>query len=219
MDWLDGQRLEEALAALLFDGQARAAFREGRADARLASLDPSELEEAAASVRRMVLERTHRGTGGLTAWFPQTLAAWRTIHPDDQQIDALLEEFCASTACAAWRELPGEARGISLEEAFYRFFVDSDVGNSLVREQEFLSAIVRGLAIAPHARFAWPSALRAAPGGCFALTATSTLHAALDGRYVSGSVDALVAALLNGEPSSMEADAVRERLREMRLLE
>jgi hypothetical protein len=223
---MDGQQLEEALAALLYDARARARLRAGDvADPLFATLDAEELDEAASSVRRMVRERAHRGTGGVADWFPRTLAAWRAVHPDDHALDQLVARFCASPACLAWRETRD---GISLEEAFYRVFVDAGVGDRAVAEEELLGAIVRALAITPRARFVWPAAVRRAPGGCFAVTGAAILHAALDGKYLRGPVTPLVAALLAGDPaedvarrhalSRAEIDAVIEALRGRRLL-
>src|SRR5205814_783916 len=94
---LTGNDLEEALAALLYDDGARARLRAGQArDPRFAALDADELEEAARAVRRMVHGRAHRGTGGLEAWFPRTLAAWRAAHSEDAELDELLTRFCSS---------------------------------------------------------------------------------------------------------------------------
>jgi hypothetical protein len=217
--------VEEQLAALLFD--AGALQRPGL-DPMFALLDPTELIETAASVRRMVRDRRHRGTGGIVDWYPRTIAAWRVSHPEDAALDRLIGEFCASPHCGAWRELPAGDPGICLEEALYRFFCDIQLGDSNEREDEFLGAVVRALAVTPRASFVWPHALRSAPGGCFALTDKQILHAALDGRYRTGPVTALVAALLIGEPArdvalrfgvdSVEVESVLAALRSMLLL-
>jgi hypothetical protein len=193
-----GERLEQALATLLYEPEARERLRAGEADdPRLRGLDVDELDEAARGVVRMVRERVHRGMGGVEAWFPRTIAAWRGSHPDDRELDELFTRFCASPSCRSWREL---GVGISLEEAFYRFLVDACVAPPAILEDEFSSAVVRALAITPKARFAWPEEVRRVPGGCYALTRERVLHAALDGKYVHGPVTPLVAALLEGEP-------------------
>ena len=192
---------EATLGALLYDHRARAALPTD------GEFDPAELDEAAAGVRRMVRERMHRGTGGLTDWFPRTLAAWRAAHPGDDDLAELLAVFCAGSCAAGWRELPGGTIGISLEEALYRFFEAQKIGDPVIREEEFVSVAIRALAVTPRAWFVWPSSVHLAPGGCFAVTSQLILHAALAGRYHRGPVTPLVAALLSGEP----ADAVAKR--------
>jgi hypothetical protein len=110
-DVLSGASFEDALAALLYDERTRERLRAGQAhDCRFLTLDIAEVDEAARGVRRMVRERTHRGTGGLEDWFPKTIAAWRLARPDDEGLEALLELFCASEHCSAWRE-HGSGRG------------------------------------------------------------------------------------------------------------
>jgi len=131
----------------------------------------------------------------------------------------------SSPGCRAWSEI-GE--GISLEEAFYRFFLEAGIGRPEVAEDELLGAVVRALAIAPDARFLWPANVRRAPGGCYALTRGRVLHAALDGTYVHGPVTALVADLLDGAApddvsrrhalGAHEVDAVLAALRVKRLV-
>ena len=199
-DLLSGASFEEALASLLYDEDARARLRLGKADdCRFLKLDVDEVDEAARGVRRMVRERTHRGTGGLADWFPKTLAAWREAHPEDDDLDGLLTLFCASPSCSAWREY---GSGVSLEEALYRFWLDVGVGDLGTAEEEFLGAIVRTLAISPDARFERPTELRAAPGGCYAVSRRGVLHASLYGSYVHGTLTPLVLELLGGAAPS-----------------
>src|SRR5262249_16748639 len=151
---LSGEQLEEALASLLYDEGARAGLRAGdAADPRFLEIALDELDEAAHFVRKMVRERVHRGTGGVEAWFPRTLASWRDAHPEDTELDLLLKRFCAAASCRAWSELGG---GLSLEEAFYRFALDASVGDAAIAEEEFLDAVVRALTVTPNARFEWP---------------------------------------------------------------
>src|SRR5262249_8023859 len=160
-------------------------------------------------------------TGGIGDWYPRTIASWRAAHPDDAALDALADRFCASPACAAWRELPAGAPGMCLEEALHRFFEAEEIGGPIRREGEFLAAIVQALVVAPEARFAWPAVLRRAPGGCFAIGRAGTIHAALDGRYVTGPVTPLITAILTGAPGPDPDDAavapVRAALSRLRL--
>jgi hypothetical protein len=196
--------LEEALADLLYRGHSP--------HPSLPPLDGDEVSEASATVRRMVLDRTHRGTGRVTEWFPKTIGAWRVQH-GDAGLEELAAAFCRSPHCAAWRERTG---GISVEEAWFRFFAAEPVGDADIREEEFLGALVRGLAVTPRARFIWPAAVRPAPGGCFALTRGLVLHAALDGRYLCGQVTPAIAAILRGDPPV--DDRLRAHLHALRLL-
>jgi len=178
---------------------------------------PRELREAAATIRMMVRTRAHRGTGGLATWFPATIQAWREGHPNDETLDELMRRFCGSRFAAAWRELSFGEIGMSMEEALYRFFVDAEVGDPKVREEEFLGAMLRGLAIAPDARFRWPSELRSAPGGFHVVSTEGVLHAAIDGQYLRGPVTPVIAAILRGEIVAA-SEAVAQALRTMRLI-
>ena len=217
-DRVRGQQLEEALAARLYGAP-------WSHEPVLASLDAEELAETARSVRQMVLGRSHRGTGGLAQWCPKTLTAWRESHLGDDSLDELGRRFCASAACSAWRELPAGEPGISLEEAFHRFFTDEAIGDRATRDDELLGAVVRALAVTPTARFVWPGAVRRAPGGCFVVIDGRLLHAAIDGQYLHGEGTALIAELLSGEPLDValercgpEAVQIHRSLRSMRLL-
>ncbi len=196
-----GDQLESELAASLYAPPAESSL---------------ELAEAAATIRQMVLGRMHRGTGGLLAWFPLTVQAWRAVHTEDDSLDELSARFCASRFAKAWRELSFGELGMSMEEALYRFFADAQVGDPEVCEEEFLGALVRGLAIAPAARFHWPSQLRAAPGGCQAVSSRGVLHAAIDGQYLCGPVTSAIRDILDGKPDGN--DVVVQSLRARRLI-
>ena len=58
--------------------------------------------------------------------------------------------------------------------------------------------MIRALAVAPAARFVWPSQLRRTARGCVAVSKLGQLHAAVDGQYVRGPVTALIAELIAG---------------------
>jgi hypothetical protein len=190
MDRLSGARFEEALAASVLARQ----------------------DEVGRSARRLVVERTHRGTGGIRDWFPDTLSAWLLRHPEDAQLDELAARFCRSPHHSAWRELDAVAPGISLEEALFRFFEDEDIGDAATREEELASTIVRTLAVTPRARFVWPSIVRRAPGGCVCITRSLVMHAAVEGRYLRGTITPLVAAVLRGEAINALVHAELSRL-------
>jgi len=61
-----------------------------------------------------------------------------------------------------------------------------------------LKAIVCGLAVTPESSFIWPSAVRRTARGCFAVSRGRSLRAAVDGRYLSGSVTPMIALALEG---------------------
>jgi uncharacterized protein (UPF0276 family) len=201
---------EELLASALYDVAAADSFE----------LDPGARSAIVHSVRAMVLGRAHRGTGGLQQWFPRTIAAWRLRHADDSDLFDLARFFCASGASRAWREALGAPLGLSLEEALYRFFEDLNVGDAATREEELLSALLRGLAVSPRSRFILPASVRTVPGGHAAVSQQLSLHAAIDGRYLTGPVTPAVAAVLRGDNTALEdpdLEPVRRHLAAMRL--
>jgi hypothetical protein len=200
-DSAEGDRLEEALADLLYDyAEGGAPVGDASPEPRLAQLDAGALEEARQEVQRMVRHRVYRGSGGLIEWYPTAIADWRAKEPADGDLTLLIARFCGSRACRGWRETPASPLGISLEEAFYRFFVEAGIGDPNALEVEMLGAVIRTLAISPRARFKWPAAVIAAPGGCFAITRSGVLHAAMGTKYLTGPITPLVSAVLLGEP-------------------
>jgi hypothetical protein len=203
-------RHEERLAEAIYDVRTETAF----------GLAPQARAAMADSVRDMVLARAHRGTGGLRQWFPRTLAAWLSRHPDDVDLIQLVTRFCASAVSRAWREALGAPLGLSLEEALYRFFDENAVADAATREEELLGALMRGLAVCPRARFLLPPSVRVVPGGHAAVSRQSILHAAVDGRYLTGPITPAVAAVLRGDATAHDdpkLQPVREHLATMRL--
>lgn len=173
--------------------------------------------EAAAvtAVHRMVFERRYRGTGGLREWFPKTLASF-----DDVQLRELIARFCASKEGSSWRE---HGRGLSLEEALFRFFEAQGIGAPDVREDEMLGAVVRALAVSPRVGFSLPVQVAKTALGFVAVTRALVLHAAVGGQYLRGPVTPMIARLLRGDSIASVADEfasvprevgmVREQLR------
>lgn len=188
--------LDHALDRLLHDAAFRAAFLAGAAldleaddlDA-LRCIDPAELESAAAAVRRDLMSRGHRGSGGLAAVFPQTVAAWQ---PQE------LDRFLASSAYAAYRQVPFAGEGACLEEAFYRFCEAEHIGDAVTREHEFLAAMLRALAVSPDPAFALPPEIRRVTGGFLAIATRGapTLFLAAHGRLVIGELTPFLAELV-----------------------
>ena len=168
----------------------------------------------------LVRARAPRGTGTLADAFPRCVAGWRATHPDDARLDALFASFLASPALSAWREQPGLVGGACLEACFAEFARAEALAPPEVCEEELLSVLLRALAVAPDPAFEPPPDVRRAPSGWFAVTRATppVLHAALDGRYVSGPITPLVAAILAGEDPGDAPAVVCGRLVELGLL-
>ena len=227
---LGGPELEVQLALLLFDREARARWRRDPASSAFPLLDAEALEQAAAAVRGMVRQRTHRGTGPVVDLFPRSLAGWRALAPEDVALDELFARFLGSPFAASWREQPGGVPGACLEDCFGAFLVAAGLARADVCEDELLSAMLRTLAVTPEPGFVPPRQIRRVPHGWYAISSSDPpkLFAAIDGRYIHGEITPLVAACLTG--TSIEAAAaahgaapnavaaVARRLVEMKLL-
>jgi hypothetical protein len=220
--------VERTLTALLYRRDARAALAardfaalgiagDDEAVRAFSAIDVRELEASATLVRRALLDRRHRGTGGLCDWYPRTLLAWCRLHTDDLELDELAATFLESSAADAWRE---HGAGTCLEEAFYRFACAHELGDPLVREDEWLSAQLRALALCPEPAFAVPAEVRRTPaGGWFAIGGTAAapvVHAAVGGKCIRGAITPALAAILRGE--MVPSEAVRRQLVDLGLL-
>jgi uncharacterized protein (UPF0276 family) len=148
----------------------------------------------------MVRDRRHRGTGRLADAFPACVAGWRRLHPDDADLRALHARFLASPAAAAWREQVGGEPGACVEACFAAFARAERLADAATVEDELLSALLRTLAVTPDPAFVVPAPVQRAPGGWFAISATTppVLHAAVQGRYLRGEVTPLIAFLFSG---------------------
>jgi len=198
---------ERALAALLFDRDARARWRAspGPHPAPFSALDGAALEEVGRAVVAMVRDRSHRGTGRLADAFPLCVAAWARRHPDDGGLDELHARFLSSPAAAAWREQATGDPGACLEQCFAAFARAEGLADAATVEEELLSALLRALAVTPEPAFVVPGAVRrgkiSEKTGWFAISAETerpVLHAASGGRYLRGEITPLIALLLDG---------------------
>src|SRR5262245_6377986 len=115
--------LDQALDRLLHSRSYRQAFLEDRNAAleltnedllALTTVDREQLVRAANRVREDLLHRTHRGSGGLTAMYPRTIAAWRELEPDDAALEKLLDLLMESEEFGDYRELPFAGLAVSL---------------------------------------------------------------------------------------------------------
>lgn len=204
---LELKSLDETLDRLLHHRSFREAFRNGRAEvtaevrSALATLDLDALDDVAEQVLTDLLRRQHRGSGTLLTLFPRTLAAWQLTHPGDEALRGLFSRFMESAAYQAHREVPHVGIGACLEEAFFRFCEAERIGDPVVREEEFIAAIVLALAVTPRPTFRVPpEVVRLARGwAAVARLGEPMLHAVVDGRLISGRVTAFLAALVLGE--------------------
>ena len=230
---------EQTLARLVHSRQARQIWRaQGLAvlgvasdvAAELDGLDEAAIEGAAAALRRHILERAHSGVGTIVDAFPRTIAAWRARHPGDADLDELAATFLDSSASAAWRETPADTDGIPLEEAFYQFATDAQLGERDDRETERLTALVKMLALDGAPAYQVPACMQIRDSVVWAIDDRSppVLFAAVGGQILIGPITRLVADLLTGHSpehaglkhgvTSGAARSVRKRLCEMRLL-
>ncbi|MEO7329380.1 MAG: hypothetical protein ABI193_12425, partial [Minicystis sp.] len=211
--------LDQALDHLLHRRSYREAFladRHALLDlapddlAALATLDRAQLVLAAEGVREDLLQRSHRGSGGLRALYPRTIAAWTQAHPEDETLHELLFGFMESEPFARYHELPFAGQGLCLEEAFHRFAESASIGDPTAREEEFLTAMVKALLLSPRPDFSVPAEIRRTPGGFFALGTRGdpALYAAVQGRLVLGPLTPFLAALLEA-PEEAATTAAR----------
>src|SRR5690606_29789482 len=101
--------------------------------------------------------------------FPQTIAAWRSRHPDDSDLHDLFAAFLASPEHADHRELPFVGLGSSLEDAFARFAATIELGEPEVREAELLAAMIQALVIDRDPAFEVPRWVRRTARGWHAI--------------------------------------------------
>jgi hypothetical protein len=179
--------------------------------AALLPLDREQLTETAEAVRRSLLERKHRGSGGIRATYPETLFAWLE-REGESDMNRFADRFMESAAFDAYREVPHSGTGLSLEEAAFRFFESEQIGDPGTREREFLAGICKALALNTEPAFSVGAPLRQVPSGWFAVSryAPIGLFAALDGRYVQGEITPFLADLLT---SGQTAEQVAEQHR------
>ena len=209
--------LDAALSRLLTDRGYRAAFLEGRVSAldlapedvaAIATSDRAQLVLTADRLRADLLARHHRGSGGIEALYPATIAAWREAHPEDDGLRELMSLFLESEAYGAYRQYPFSGPGLSLEEAFHRFCAAAEIGEARVREGEFLTAMMKALLVSPDPAFALPAEVQRAPRGYWAVTSGETpiLHAAASGRLIVGAITPFLAEQLATREPSAEVD-------------
>lgn len=203
--------MPDILERLLTDPRFRADFIAGRSDlpAAFQTVDPVQLVRTADQLAKDLLQRQFRGSGGLLSRYPRTLAAVPA-----GGLEALMSDFVASAPYRDYREWPREGRGRCLEEVFYRFAEEIDLGDPAEREAEFLAAMIRAVLLSPDPGFALPPELvRRANGVVFAVGRRGDppqLFAATPRGLVQGPLTRFLADLLGDE--APEAVARRYRV-------
>ena len=198
--------LDRVLARLVYKRSCRRDFIEGRSvfdvpdedRAALDAIDRDGLSELAERIAREVMTRRHSGSGALPNVFPRTIGAFVRAQPEGDALLELAYRFMDSSAFDGYRELPFCGIGWSLEEAFFRFCEAEDIGDSAVREEEFLGAMMKLLSVSPRAAVTLPPSISRTVRGFLSVTARGapTLYAAVDGRIVVGKLTPFLADLL-----------------------
>src|SRR5437868_14212273 len=124
-----------------------------RGDARMGL----ELEAASACFDRTLLEA-----------FPRTIDAWQNANPA-RTTDDLAAAFAGSRHFEAYRARASSRRGISLEEAFFRFCGDERIGDPATRKGECGRAVIWALAAGAAPSFDPPDFVLRAPRGHFVI--------------------------------------------------
>ena len=221
--------LNGALEALLYRRTDREAFLAGDVarfglspeDANaLLTIDRAQLVSAAKIAREHVFSRTHRGVGSLVQAFRETVRAWEAEHRG-RDVDDLAIDFVGSRHFDAYRTTAFAGRGISLEEAFFRFAEEASIGAPGTRFSEFVVAILRGLSKTPDPVFLLPDIVQRVSAGFFVIDDRGpTLFAVLRGKFVQGQITPYIAAVLSSASvppklpplTAAEQAAVRDEL-------
>ncbi len=199
--------LDQALDRLIHKRGYRDAYLQGRFDALelaasdlalVRSMNGQALGRLAERVAGEALARKHSGSGSLFELYPRSIQAWREAHPEDASGLCLAFAFLDSPAFDGYRELPFSGIGTSLEEAFFRFCELEGLADRVIREHEFLAAMMQLLVVSPSACVALPDCIQRTAGGFFSISARAapTLYAAVRGRLVRGPLTPFLASLL-----------------------
>lgn len=192
------------------------ALRGGPRQGALEQVPQQEVDGLAAEIRRRLANRSSLGLPSLRQRFAPVFAK-----VDE---DTLLRGFLASKAYGAWHELPGQAPGIPLEEAFFLFASTLEDVDPRVLRRLRNRALVRALAVDPSPAWTVPTDVLGEPGRWILLGheqgAATSLHAAVDGRVIEGALPPLAAALVRGESVDLPTEVLEPltaRLQELRI--
>lgn|GEM_PF-3058051 len=224
----------DILERLLTDEAFRTAFREGKValPPEFETIDHGQLQGTAEQLRKDLIYKQFRGSGGLLERFGRTLAPSLSGADDANgadRLEAIFARFVGSGAYQLYREWPRTSQGACLEEAFYRFAEAEQLGDPAAREQDFFEAVVRAILLSPEPGFAIPAEVTVPLAGvAFAVAKRQTppfLVAATHRGLVQGPITPLIVALLEGGlPQTVATDhgaplaVVHEALSRLRAL-
>jgi len=178
-------RLTQALHS-----QNLAPLADEKCEAAIGKVRPEAIRGLSKRVVNGLLRHSHAGCGSLQKCYPETLAQWRSAHPEDQDLSVLAAAFAASEACTDHVELAAGSPGLCVEQAFYEFCKQAGIGHPHVLEEEFLSTMMRVLATSPRPAFTIPSAIKQSPRGLIAISSQRVVHALSQGRIIRGRLPA-----------------------------
>jgi uncharacterized protein (UPF0276 family) len=184
------QSAETALTRALHDSNVGDLLQED-CESAIGKARPSALQALSKKIVHGLLRHAHAGCGSLQKCYPETLAHWRSLHPEDPDLALLAASFAASDPCAQHVELAAGAPGICIEEAFFLFCTQAGIGEPEVLEEEFLSTMMRVLGTSPRPAFAIPSAIKKDSNGLIAISSQRVVHALSQGRIIRGRLPAV----------------------------
>jgi hypothetical protein len=168
-----------ALRSLIFDPAGRRQIT--RSDAFYAHTDLGDVERTAVRMAQLVLGRSRRGALPIMEMYARSLAG---TTPELRA--AIPRQFFHSAWFDRYGELPDRGEQLSIEEAFYRFLCDEQIGDPEIRQAEFADAVICALAVQPRPAFRIPPEVRVMPYGYRAIVQLGgrDLEFATDGKRI-----------------------------------
>jgi hypothetical protein len=201
-----GVTIDAILGRLIHERSYRSRFLQGaplpdatpEELAALGAVDPTTLTELAERVAHDVMGRSHCGSGSLPNLFPRTIESFRRAHPGGGELLELAYSFMDSREFGDYREHPFSGLGTTLEEAFFRYCESTGIGDAVVREREFLAAVMKLLCVSPRVAARVPGCVRRTDHGyyCVSSRGTPALYACVKGHFVAGALTPFLADLL-----------------------
>ena len=169
----------------------------------LGAQDSRELVARATQIRRDVLHRAQGGFPSLCNAYPQTLARWVQLMPDDPDWVDLISMFLESRSFEKTLAGDPDVKPLTKVEAFFEFATRMACFPADVLEHEWIVVALQGLARTPHEHVAihdirlrptllgWQAVVDR-PEGPF-------LYAIRDNQLITGTITPLLSALLHAE--------------------